>query len=290
MERKITLDDCKNITNSLHGIEYTFKLVEVPSYVFKYRSLNYDHIDHALSIIKDHALFFSPRKQLNDRYDCLHRTTFNSKDDLIQHYLDLMAKNNITDEIIINNILNLTIEDYYKMQNAMQKRTDEELGVLAFSQRGNIRRLWHEYADEGKGICYIFSTNDLHVISPLDVNGNPKDFDRYYIVAPVFYCASKKVGVPINESDMKVTTHYYFTKSLEWEHEKEYRCLSINAQGIRTYYPKSLVGVIYGENTSNENKSIIRNLLNEYYKVHQHKVSEYQALLLGNKVYISRLQ
>ena len=158
--------------------------------------------------------------------------------------------------------------------------------MLSFSKRGDDFRLWDEYADNGRGICYVFDTYKLSKLHSEESFGESSINDDYYVPVPVYYSEDRMYGIKLIENIERIIKFTFFTKLPEYEFEQEYRCLSLDINGTRPFNPKSLVGIIYGENITQEYKSKIQPLLQEYQIKHNLKLAEFYIQKLDNELVI----
>ena len=112
-------------------------------------------------------------------------------------------------------------------QATTQSEGVKEFGYLCFSANPHSPAMWGLYADRSKGACLAF---DFEVQSDEDDSSGRYDildkgafFYSRDVIRRIEYSADRIPAV--SKQDERFDTSFFFRKSREWEHEKEYRIL-----------------------------------------------------------------
>lgn len=123
------------------------------------------------------------------------------------------------------------------------------VGVLSLSSSPLVSTMWSHYADSCKGFCMGFEFHESNILGQLS--------------APVNY--TNKPPIPSmrdfhNGLTEELLTLIAFTKSTEWEQEKEWRVLKQKG-GALYPYPGKLKEIIFGLNMPEAEKKKIKCML-----------------------------
>ena len=117
-------------------------------------------------------------------------------------------------------------------QATTQSEGVKEFGYLCFSANPHSPAMWGLYADRSKGACLAF---DFEVQSDEDDSSGRYDildkgafFYSRDVIRRIEYSEDRLPAV--SKQDERFDTSFFFRKSREWEHEKEYRILYRLAQ------------------------------------------------------------
>ena len=112
-------------------------------------------------------------------------------------------------------------------QATTQSEGVKEFGYLCFSANPHSPAMWGLYADRSKGACLAF---DFEVQSDEDDSSGRYDildkgafFYSRDVIRRIEYSEDRLPSV--SKQDERFDTSFFFRKSREWEHEKEYRIL-----------------------------------------------------------------
>ncbi|MDG9882801.1 DUF2971 domain-containing protein [Pseudomonas sp. GD04058] len=150
--------------------------------------------------------------------------------------------------------------------------------VVDIFKRGYCKpRMWAQYADDHKGVCLVFLRECLNEKVNKQVgrrypllSGAVQYVDRG--VARPFEDQSYLINVDVLEAEGKeayfarhLQTHYqrlFFEKMTDWKDECEWRWVAFSgsAEPIDVKFGDALVGVVYGEDTSPEDRQKILEL------------------------------
>jgi len=217
-----------------------------PKEIYKYRDAKW-----GLEILRSKNLYYSSPLSFEDSKDC---------------NLNLMSFDKPSNSKI-EEILNRT--NYNRKEKRKKiwfyKHNPKEFGVIyqenfeqllsktrvsCFSKRPDIKRLWKEYADNGKGICIRFNSRiEIDVIIPKEVT--------YYEKLPSFNF--------FEFDNEKTSILDFFTCKLKSKYgfEEEIRLFHFNEKKLVHFSPDLIEEVILGKNISEEIENEVFNLLKE---------------------------
>ena len=226
----------------------------VPDYFYKFTNA-----ERAIGIIKERQLWFSKPENFNDPFDCnINLIDFEPNEDQIKMVINdkLQGNRKAKREEIRKNKRNA-----YRIRNQFAEQANEmyqNSGVCCFSERKDNILLWGHYADNHKGVCLKFS-NDISKIATMTGKVNYRD---KYEKASFF-----------NDKGNAVY-HLIFTKSKDWNYEREIRCVRILDYGKTDFSIEYLTEIIFGCRTE---KSIIKKIKNEVSKLKLNHIKLSQA-------------
>ena len=191
----------------------------------------------------------------------------------LQHFFideDLKVKNLEKKRLL--NILKKNLSEYYNENcRALCFTQDKPMSdetMISQAHRGYMRfRMWSQYADNGKGICFI-----------LDKEKADNAFKKLMIQKDIFYC-NDSVKYSDNYGDSKVFSfkisdllamnkgtdiisskikkyykNYFFTKRIDWSEENEYRYFAFTDKELFLDISNLLVGIVLGYYSSKKIK------------------------------------
>lgn len=135
--------------------------------------------------------------------------------------------------------------------------------------------MWAQYADKHKGVCLIFDTDELseniknqfsHITYKAD-NVSYRDrlitetqTEPAYIVN-IDYLEDWGADKYAFSHGQKFAKRMFFEKAMDWEGEDEYRWVMFdNNEQLKLNYGKSLKGIVFGEDCTENDISTIINL------------------------------
>jgi Protein of unknown function (DUF2971) len=143
-------------------------------------------------------------------------------------------------------------------------------GILSLTEKPDNLLMWAHYAYRHEGFVIGFNVEHEYFTHLIDVDNAISEFGKvkYSIERP------RKISERLDVADI------YFTKSLEWEYEQEWRIIRpLNFKQMNdisdiiesnpwpiflfAFPPSCVESVIIGCNASEETKSIIKGILNE---------------------------
>lgn len=226
------------------------------THLYKYRPLN----EFTLEIITNGMIYFPKPDVFNDPYDCDIRIDHKvSNDDYMKiiEYEGLskgILRKDIEKELkrqrIINEVPSSFLEkleygctEYYK--------SNKNMGVLSLCEDYRNILMWAHYADDHNGICIEFERSE----------GNHLGNDE--MTKPVRYLKSYpriKATDFITSKNASLTQKMLWTKSLDWEYEKEWRML-IEKGNTAVSIPGKITSIIFGIRASQRSIDIVRKLI-----------------------------
>ncbi len=210
--------------------------------IFKFTSLEIGE-----SIVVGKLLKFNNPESFNDPFDCdidLLEFNFNERsseisDDLEKVKIILEKKYGEKTESLINKISDSEIIEFYK-QSQLNKISKSS--ICCFSKTFKNTVMWSHYGDNHKGICLNF---DLSIPEPF-VDYPSERFSRgsvdYNHYSSVNYLKSKERGIK----------KLFYTKSKDWEYEKEFRFHILEEHGLFRFHHNFLKGIIFGIRVTEE--------------------------------------
>jgi hypothetical protein len=216
---------------------------------------------NGLKIIESHSLLFTNPREFNDPFEFdinLLKFDFNEASEEIKYELAFIKNefsNKYGKDILqeIDNIINNKVEDHYK--NSQLSKVSRS-SVCCFSKKNSNIVLWSHYADKHKGICLIFDLTDSPVFE------NHKNYSISQ--GPVRYIDYKSYQ-PINylKDRLSAISSLLYTKSLDWEYEKEYRYHILDNSGLIAFKNSFLKGAIFGLRVNEKERNYFINKANE---------------------------
>lgn len=182
-----------------------------------------------LNSLKNNQLWVASPKTFNDPYDCM--MNIDIKDEVMEKTKIVLQE--LFGDSIANELLNKTKDVQNQANNNLRPEFDkivkngteeiqEGLFVSCFSELSNLNSIlmWSHYANQHRGFCVEY---DYREINRLRIKDNT--------IIPILY--SDKPNICEVKIDTRVEILQYqlgiaFTKSTEWEYEKEWRLIEIN--------------------------------------------------------------
>lgn len=133
------------------------------------------------------------------------------------------------------------------------KERIKNIGVCCFSRTNSSILMWAHYANSHKGFCIEFHSGNATGFNPLDVN---------------YTDTSHKLNFHINTEDS--IFNMIFTKSLDWQYERELRILETNLKHEnqrKQVFNKSFIKAVYiGVNSEPSTIERIKRIVASNYK------------------------
>lgn len=145
----------------------------------------------------------------------------------------------------------------YKKYNLFSKTIDK-IRITCFSKRFNSTLMWSHYADSHKGVCIGFEI-DSEFCKSNDV-----------VFQEVDYQEKNPINKPIKDF-RSLLNEVFFIKNKDWEYEKEVRMVGFEMKDCKIGIP-NITEVIFGLNTSDEDKGLIRNIFSNEKKIKYRQV------------------
>lgn len=212
--------------------ELVMKMVsdgQLPTSLYKYRSLSNESREYTLDIFRKCELYFSSPSEFNDPFDCKLPPSVVSKEMLAATLAQRNSLEYKPEDVKGAVMANEDLENRFKeaVDNVMNRH-----GVCCFSRKNADILMWSHYGDCHQGICLEF-----------DVTQNP---DFFVIPMNIRY---QDVYPKINVSDLKGIDSYtkalLCTKYSAWAYEEEVRVYKDNHQTY-SFNPAALKSVCFG--------------------------------------------
>lgn len=185
--------------------------MEKPKYVFKFKSITAENLQHSLEIIYDHKLYLSSRTELNDPMEC----------GIGIVSLGVMGAGQYA-EIGIPHPAVESLMDAYK--------------ILSLTSLYNSPQMWAHYANNYSGVCFVFSSK-----------GALSDIRKVSYSDEKFHFNEEDLSIRGIEP-IDCIRDVYFYKSRNWEYEQEWRIVRPSTETHLLFAPAELCGVIVGHN------------------------------------------
>lgn len=193
--------------------------------LYKYRSgiYNIDSTNYDLQNLKDNKIRFTNIRNFNDPFECKFVcsdivNSLNEKLDEYKSFFDIAQKNK---QEYIDKAHNKLIED--SSENFL-----DSLLICSFSECKDNILMWSHYSNCHKGFCIEYDFSQL--------------IKSKALVLPVIY---SKTVPDIADTYLKNKKRYssIYTKSLDWEYEKEWRFILVGdseGENLRIDKPKAI--------------------------------------------------
>ena len=214
---------------------------------FKYREINKRLVD---SLVKSH-LYFSQRKQINDPFD--------SNVD-IARALDNLLLSKDKDKVDLFRVLRNSDERLNRFNNGV-----DTLGICSFSLTLDETLMWSHYSNNHKGICirYDFSKdfldNEDEILGVTPVTYEPNSVSDWLFNNIDLYKSDLETFI-VSLLQIHVTS-----KAPTWKYEEEVRIIRPSA-GLYEVPREALSHIIFGLQTPEADKSLIRSIIEKYYQ------------------------
>ena len=168
-----------------------------------------------------------------------------------------------------------------------KKYVHNQYGVSCFSKNKNNLLMWSHYADSHKGLCIIFDKEKL--INSLKLNYTEVSIDeiKYSNSFPKIKANLSELG-----SNFIRTENVFLRKLNQWKYENEvrihYKIPENFTQRNLCFDYSSIFGVIEGEKFSEENKSLLTNIIRNQSNLNHLKWFKAKSNLVYRKMEIEQ--
>ncbi len=216
-----------------------------PKILYKYRSLSGDNFKFTHDIFMKNELYFPHPDQINDPFDCkvppyLEELT---KEQVIKYFkaLDPKKWNSKGKDLNkqIQELSNTPLPDLREHFKANPPKSQQNVGVLSFSEKHKDILMWGHYADSHSGICIGFDYYKLLFTSR----------KIPYLPEHVKYPEDNKFPRwnPFTDDARSQIDKIYYTKARHWHYEKEWRVILPEQERTpQKINPNALVSVHLG--------------------------------------------
>jgi hypothetical protein len=216
---------------------------KLPNFFYKYI-----RTENAIKILENKALWFSSPRDFNDPFDCnINLIDFSISDKEITEFInDKVSANRKTRR----NEIQKNQRNSYRIKNQMADQSQEMFynsGVCCFSEVNNNILLWAHYANNHKGLCLKFSSS-VAIIAEMTAKVNYKT-------------GYEKVNFWTGQGG--AVYHLIFTKSNDWDYEKEIRMFRTLYKGSVTIDITNLTEIIFGCKTDLLTIKKVKNLISD---------------------------
>lgn len=230
-----------------------------PDFFYKYRSLAIDGTedrrsshDRTKDIILDSELYYAPPVKFNDPFEMRFSVDVGTTQERIDFYADLLLR---SQDALTQSEARAKATQHSEAHpdgyfddfaEGLNEKLRNTTGVLCLSRPIDEILLWSHYADEHRGIALQFNSWRSIFLGAIEV-----DYEKKY------------PGFRPNEPNMFVKARVaVLTKYEGWQYEGEWRLWdSIEGPGVRKFHPDALVGVVFGLETSDDDKVEVRRWL-----------------------------
>jgi hypothetical protein len=212
---------------------------------FKFRPVN----DWLIDQIKDSAIYFPHRAQLNDPFDC-----------------NIDIKSAIEKVISNRPFPNAELLRNFQRDESHLNRFSNnvaKIGIGSFSLTLDETLLWSHYASNHRGVAlrYEFSeeflNNENLILGVSAVSYQPNAISEWLAENADLYRWNHKAFI------IGLLQKYIMSKSPSWAYEEEAR-ITIPESGLLNVPRKSLTHIAFGLKTTEADKELIKNTVAEY--------------------------
>jgi hypothetical protein len=225
---------------------------QVPPKLYKYCSL--ERPGHVREIIVEGKLYMSSPASFSDPFECRPTFEFAPQPEEVATELRLFEKmlsaDGATDEqgrARAQALYEKAREDPHALR-ALYETDLRTRGVYCLTSRPNSLLMWSHYGGGHRGVCLEFDTR----------RGNGF-FGR---AERIHYSRSYPVIKLYRDDRSEIGKTTFMTKSLDWEHEDEWRLLSVQ-YGHLSYPSEALTGIVLGMKVTEEHEQMIRGWVEE---------------------------
>ena len=211
---------------------------------YKYRPIN----KYLLDSLVNSELYFGSRTQLNDPFDC-----------------------NIDISLILANLIKANDNEYTnlfrsfldnrKIITNFQKHIND-FGIASFSYKQDETLMWSHYADDHKGVCiqYDISTDfqDNLTLGTAEVLYEPNRVSDWLSTHIKHFKDNQKNFI----QNLLLTV--LNAKAPQWNYESEVRVIR-TITGVYEVPREIMSQVIFGLQTTEQDKKLIRSIVNKFY-------------------------
>lgn len=257
----------------------------IPSALYKYVEFG-----RAAEILRDLRIRFSQASVLNDvdEFRPLYKG-FASRAETEETVRELLLRQHPTefanlyqqysidqadqliDQMASMGAVHLEENAYEKIVKGMYAQWDRDCGLLSLSETLTSKLMWSFYCDGGRGVVIEFASSHAWF------NGKTSDNDSFHHLRMVRYVDERE---PMYLLDTKTDAAkkdeaVLYTKTTEWEFEKEWRMIRNLTEGEKEEKPDSykkdvflfeippsaIQAVIFGYRTTSENENALRKIV-----------------------------
>jgi len=205
------------------------------SYIYQFRSIEVGEV-----IISGQLLKFSSPISFNDPFDCdIDLLEFDFTELSLEVKSDIQTLNQQFGQDVIDRISQIKIGEIYKRS---QIDKINRSSICVFSKKNDNTTMWSHYGNNHEGVSLIFDLECNNPFSDYAIDKFTRGSVDYNNYKSTNYLKNKKEGIK------KV----FFTKSVDWKYEAEYRFVLLEESSYVKYNKEFLKGVIFGLKVSDE--------------------------------------
>lgn len=224
------------------------------THLYKYKPFN----EFTLDIIANSKVYFPKPDTFNDPYDCDIKIDDNLSHEDYLKMIEIEGKNKGRSEEEIKAILNgerankVPQELREHVRNGCREfcETNLNMGVLSLCEDYRNILMWSHYADEHRGICIEFERTNSNFLGDSDMTKPVKYLKSYPKIRAIDF---------MTPSSVSINQKMLWTKSNDWEYEREWRMISEIGNKIFPI-PAKITSIIFGIRASQRSIDIIRKL------------------------------
>ncbi|MBN2881807.1 DUF2971 domain-containing protein [Candidatus Woesearchaeota archaeon] len=252
---------------TIHDID-----LESGKYLFKFCCFN----TNSLQILINNTLYFSSPQTLNDPLDSRFKVEINNPKNFSEETRKMIRESWFYNDEISYKLkdANLLLADIDHQKSFFSfligYLQDVYSGICCFSQKIEDNLLWAHYADEARGLCFVFDKEKLF-------NSIAKNINRkLYLLRKdsIDYRGVGSANITLLENgEIEYTTKHLFSKTNHWSHEKEYRVICEIKEGnkffplapvefnrFKIFDEECLKYVVLGERMRREHAEMVMNI------------------------------
>lgn len=240
-----------------------------PGKLFKYEPFSAQGIEN----LKNQVIYFGSPRGFNDPYDCglfptIKEPTDADVETIRAHYLsdeDLPSPTRHEFEVSsVGQLRAIFLRVGRETLERELKRFVTEKGVSCFCERPDNLLMWSHYGDHHRGFCLEFRTDlkPFEKIRQVKYSSQMPTFDL-----PRMLC----------DGDFGQILELFCTKAIDWQYEREWRCMHQVVGTAYVYPADALTGVYFGPRASYTSLEVVALILkgqNENVKLWKGSVSQ----------------
>jgi hypothetical protein len=246
----------------------------VPESLFHYCSLRDHRLQWANEMLAD-RFYFSLPSQFNDPLDCHLPVSFKAAPNKIrQHFRRHGRDKGLQGHELEDHIKRMVKKNAKMNQDKLRQNLDKNVGILCLSETATNPLMWSYYGDAHAGIC--FEVNPIKCVHQSPVLYMPLQVTYTEELPSIDYFKYK------NEWERYGVL--FGTKAKYWDHEKEWRLISLGQNGTIRLVSSMLRSVTFGVKTPNWHKEILK----MWIKKRKIKIDIYEASWIEGRFKLTR--
>jgi hypothetical protein len=228
----------------------------IPASLYRYFSLSDHRMKWMEQLIVNNRIYFPSSADFNDPLDCRIPPSFNGSSLKVETWWRRFVKEAFPSESLHDHrsrIKEMVARSH--TESGRQRmidstfRTLSRQGILSLSEKADSMLMWSYYANGHRGIAVRFDMDFTMLADSLP--------DYFFPIKVRYSHDFPDLEFYDTSNDDRVRT-LIGTKSKEWEHEREWRIVARETTGYVTFKPESIIGIILGMRTSEDDEREIR--------------------------------